>query len=213
METVFHLETDPNCDDKISKVLLIHDGGGQEGHEVVNFITAQGYHVVTLKLTDDMFKSMRDFVREFEVLIKTEVLKKYVYAVVHYSRTDVKDICMYCNKITQKNSLLLKQAFAGLYVAMGREKCALICPRRCCSYASGHLPEAQVEGMAIYTTPSGADKPSSLTGPVMSLASSSAHDSTPAAPQSPTRVAKSGYHDEVWFLLQAKLDTLRQIAR
>ena len=67
--------------------------------------------------------------------------------------------------MTQKNSLLLKQALAVLYVILGKEKCTAICPERCCQYNTCQLPKNQVERMAVYYTPLSQGSPAKEGGP------------------------------------------------
>jgi hypothetical protein len=146
----FTLNKNNKLDDDISKILLVHDGDSVENRDLTNFLAEQGYEVVTLHLADNLYQSIGEFVPEFERFVKTQG-QEYVWVIVHYAQTKVNDVCMYCNESVPKHGLLLKQAFATLYVHLGRERCTLVCPPRCCDNATSHLPRKQIEGMVIYT--------------------------------------------------------------
>jgi len=150
----FQLCENPDIGSDISKILLVHDGNDTDdvsNRALIDFLSVRGYHVVTLRLDDTAYKSTREFVQEFEQFVKSE-RKNYVWAIVHYARTETTDVCMYCSEPVPKHSLLLKQAFATLYVHMGRERCTIVCPPRCCDCATAYLPRKQVEGMVICTS-------------------------------------------------------------
>lgn len=149
----FIVQTDPTCDATVTKVLLVHDCDDEQAigtnNAIISHLNGLGYSVTTIFLSNGMFKSVGDFTMAFQALVKS-IKAEHVYTIVHYGLTGKKDICMYCNAVAPKNSLLLKQAFAVLYVALGREKCTVICPVRCCSFNTAQLPESQVGKMAVY---------------------------------------------------------------
>lgn len=119
-------------------------------------------------------------------------------------------MCMYCDAITQKNTLLLKQALAVLYVSWGSERCSLVCPMRCCGNAASQLPESQVKMMAVYYD----DQPQHQKQDTLTLVSRGTETTT----QSSERPSWLGewqervYPINVWAELNSKLATLRQIA-
>lgn len=158
-EVSFELRKNPELyGSNISQILLVHDAvrAGADADlpkltcDVVEFLTDRGYHVVTLEITDGAYKNARDFVVEFEQFVKQHK-NDFVWVIVQYAQTEIGDVCMYCNDPVPKHSLLLKQAFASLYVHIGRERCSLIAPPRCCDYSPAYLPPKQVEGMLIST--------------------------------------------------------------
>uniref|UniRef100_A0A6C0BQC4 Uncharacterized protein n=1 Tax=viral metagenome TaxID=1070528 RepID=A0A6C0BQC4_9ZZZZ len=202
------LKFNSECDESIAKVLLVHDADNTANGDMVAFFSEMGYHVVLLLLKDTMFKSVRDFIGDFEKLVKAKK-DDFVFTVVHYAQSADRDMCMYCMEEVQKNALLLKQAFATLYVVLGRQRCALVAPERCCDFSVFHLPRAQVEGMAIYVVEPPAPcarGPQTTTkqGAGMSLVSAGVEMGDQAA-------TPGGYPREVWDELQAKIDTLRLI--
>lgn len=151
MESKIIINTDPNISTDISKVLLVHDRDNEANQAVIDFYTAQGYHVHSILLSDDMFRTVNDFNKEFEPIVRAAHKNKtYTFGIVHFCANEERDLCMYCDEEVQKNTILLRQAFACLYVTWGREKCALITAQPCCPGSIYHLPHEQVEGMVCY---------------------------------------------------------------
>lgn len=192
----FVLKTNPDVPSDTSKILLVHDVESLANQEMIDYFTERGYHVVTLLLQDTLYKSTREFVAEFEGFVKAHQ-QDYVWVIVHYAQSAIGDVCMYCNEPVPKHALLLKQAFATLYVHMGRERCTLVCPPRCCDYTAAYLPSKQVEGMVIYTV----DEEDGTQGGVMTLVHVGEGGES----------KKSLYPIKVWSELQDKLTTIRLI--
>lgn len=145
------IQTDPNISDDISKVLLVHDRHNEANQAVIDFYTAQGYHVHSILLSDDTYSSVMEFNKDFEPIVRAAHKNNtYTFGVVHFCANDDRDLCMCCDSEVQVNTMLLRQAFACLYVTWGREKCALITAEPCCPSSIYHLPHQQVEGMVCY---------------------------------------------------------------
>lgn len=139
---------DESIDPKFSKILIVHDYDNDANNAVIDFFTELGYCVHTIQLSDAMYDNIPAFIKEFDAFIKQAKRDKtYCFGVIHFCANDERDFCDYCGDTVQKNCLLLRQAFATMYVSWGREKSGLITTENCCPTSLYHLPPEQVEGM------------------------------------------------------------------
>lgn len=143
------LQSDPECPDNVSKVLVVYDTDSCISQDIAQVVKEQGYNPVLLKIPNDTFKSVKDFIRAFENITRPEDGRRpYVLAFFLYSTTS-STLCMYCGDYRIDSNPLLKHATAAAYCQWGRGRCAIIHPPRCCALDSSQLPAKQVEDMSI----------------------------------------------------------------
>lgn len=199
----------PLASEAVSAVLLVSDRTLEESElnkRMVDFIAAMGYKTTLLILSDQGWPSIQRFTAEFgQLTAEIKKTKSHVMVMVHYANRETKDMCMYCSEVSWKPSLILKQAFAALYVALGRRQCLLVCPERCCNSAPGHLPRAQIEGMLVEVD----NFQSAPSSTVM-------NDNNTASSTGGMVLVSQGVEteklDPVLEEIQTRLNTLRQIA-
>lgn len=151
-----YVDTNPQCDASIAKLLLVFDQRGSYLDDMLDFLTRTlGYHVYTLQVDEAQFRDGAEFIHAFDGFVPRDARdRQFVFYVFQFS-SQKKTACLFCDAIKTDSSRLLKAALATCYVRYGTSRCAIVHPEHCCTMDDTLPPLAPIEDMQVAFRPNG----------------------------------------------------------